>query len=328
MGLLLVLSSCGNKAKNDTKKVDEKFKVQIQTVVEKEVNQSQTFTATVEPEVKNNIAPSTPGRIRSIFVEVGNRVVKGQKLAQMDAANLANSETQIQNLRVNFNRVSELFAVGGSSQQELDNAKLQLSVAETNLKNLTENTLLLSPIDGIVTARNYDTGDMYSGQMSILTVMKINPVKLKVNISESYYTMVKVGMNVSVNVDVFEDENFTGKVSLIYPTIDERSRTFPVEIKLNNNNGKIRPGMFARVKISFGNAKHVVAPDRAIVKQNGSSARFVFVYNNGKVAYKQVEVGQRTENVYEIISGLSAGEQLVVSGQSRLIDGSEVEVVK
>lgn len=328
MSLILLLSSCGNKAKNDSTKSNQKMKVQVETVVEQELNQSQTFTATVEPEIKNNIAPSAPGRIRNIFVEVGNRVTKGQKLAQMDAANLANSETQIQNLRLNFNRISELFAVGGSSQQELDNAKLQLSVAETNLKNLTENTSLLSPIDGIITARNYDTGDMYSGQMPILTVMKINPVKLKVNISESFYTQVKIGMNVSVSIDVFENESFTGKVSLIYPTIDERSRTFPVEIKLNNNNSKVRPGMFARVNISFGKVKHVVASDRAIIKQSGSAARFVFVYNKGKVAYKQVEVGQRIDNVYEILSGLSVGDQIVISGQSRLIDGSEVEIVK
>lgn len=328
MALILVVSSCGNKDKKTTTKVDEKVKVQIETVVEQDVTQSQTFTATVEPDVKNNIAPSAPGRIRTILVEVGNRVAKGQKLAQMDAANLANSETQIQNLRLNFKRVSELFAVGGSSQQELDNAKLQLNIAETNLKNLTENTSLISPIDGIVTARNYDTGDMYSGQMPILTIMKINPVKLKINISESFYTRVKLGMNVSVGVDVFENETFNGKVSLIYPTIDERSRTFPVEIKLNNNNSKVRPGMFARVNISFGDAKHVVASDRAIVKQSGSAARFVFVYNNGKVSYKQVEVGQRIDKYYEILSGLSAGEQIVVSGQSRLIDGSAVEVVK
>ena len=239
IALILVLSSCGNKDKKETKKVDEKFKVQIETVVEQDVTQSQTFTATVEPDVKNNIVPSAPGRIRNIYVEVGNRVRKGQKLAQMDAANLSNSETQIQNLKLNFNRVSELFTAGGSSQQELDNAKLQLSIAETNMKNLTENTSLISPIDGIVTARNYDSGDMYSGQMPILTIMKINPVKLKINVSESYYTQVKLGMDVSVSVDVFENDKFTGKVSLIYPVIDERSRTFPVEIKLNNNNSKM-----------------------------------------------------------------------------------------
>ena len=135
-------------------------------------------------------------------------------------------------------------------------------------------------------------------------------------------------MPVDIMLDVYQGEVFTGKVSLIYPTIDERSRTFPVEIKLKNNNSKVRPGMFARVNISFGDAKHVVASDRAIVKQSGSAARFVFVYNNGKVTYKQVEVGQRIDKVYEILSGLSVGEQIVISGQSRLIDGSEVEVVK
>ena len=88
--------------------------------------------------VKNNINPTTPGRIRQIFVEVGDRVSKGQRLAQMDAMNLNNLETQIDNYKRMYKRVSELYEVGGASQQELDNATLQLTVAETNLKNLQE----------------------------------------------------------------------------------------------------------------------------------------------------------------------------------------------
>lgn len=127
---------------------------------------------------------------------MGATVSKGQRLAQMDAVNLSNSETQIENLRRMYKRVVELFSVGGASQQELDNAKLQLDVAETNLKNLSENTYLHSPINGVVTARNYDVGDMYTGQMALLTVMQINPVKLKINVSESYYSKIKVGMPV------------------------------------------------------------------------------------------------------------------------------------
>lgn len=326
IALALGLSSCGKDAKKIA--VVEKPKVKITTVSEREVQQAQSFTATVEPEIKNNIAPSVPGRIRQIFVEIGTNVSKGQRLVQMDAANLSNSETQIENLRLTYKRVSELFAVGGASQQELDNAKLQLNVAETNIKNLNENTYLLSPISGVITARNYDAGDMYSGQTPILTVMKINLVQLKINVSESYYTKVKVGMPVKVDVEVFGKEEFTGKVSLIYPTIDERSRTFPIEIKLTNNNAKIRPGMFARVNINFGTVKHVVVPDRAVIKQSGSAARFVYVYKNGTVSYKQVEVGQRIENEYELISGIKNGEQVVVSGQSKLQDGIEVEVLK
>ena len=96
-----------------------------------------------------------------------------------------------------------MFAVGGASQQDLDNAKLQLDVAQTNLKNLSENTYLLSPISGVITAKNYDEGDMYSGQQPILTVMQINPVKLKVDVSESYYSNIKPGMPVSVKVDSY-----------------------------------------------------------------------------------------------------------------------------
>jgi len=326
--LIIGLGACTKKqdAKTDSKELKTKVKTAI--VVTRDVPQNNDFTATVEPEVKNNIAPATPGRIRKIFVEVGASVSKGQKLAQMDNVNLSNSEVQIENLRRVHKRVSGLFAVGGASQQELDNAKLQLDVAETNLKNLSENTFLLSPITGLVTARNYDEGDMYSGQMPLMTVMQISPVKLKINVTESFYSKVKIGMPVDVKVEVFGDEDFNGKVSLIYPTIDERSRTFGVEIKVNNNNSKIRPGMFARVKMNFGNAKHVVVPDMSVIKQSGSAERFVYVYANGKVSYRKVELGQRLGTEYELLSGLENGETVVISGQSKLNDGVEVEVVK
>lgn len=327
--LALVLVACGKKQETkSTSTEDAKPKVKVEVTTSREVAQSNEFTATVEPDVKNNIAPSSPGRIRKIFVEVGARVSKGQKLAQMDNAMLSNSEVQIENLRRVYKRVSGLFAVGGASQQELDNAKLQLDVAETNLRNLNENTFLLSPISGIITSRNYDEGDMYSGQMPIMTVMQISPVQLKINVSESYYSKVKTGMPVDVKVEVFENETFNGRVSLIYPTIDERSRTFGVEVKINNNNGKVRPGMFARVEFDFGKTKRVVVKDRAIVKQAGSGGKFVYVYNDGKVKFKQVEVGRRIENEFEILSGLTEGEQVVVAGQAKLADGKDVELVK
>ncbi|MEA4936433.1 MAG: efflux RND transporter periplasmic adaptor subunit [Paludibacter sp.] len=302
--------------------------VRIEPAVEKEVEQIYEVTATIQPEVKNSIAPTMPGRIRNIFVEVGQHVSKGQKLVQMDNINLSNLETQLVNIRETYRRVSELFAVGGSSQQELDNARMQLNVAETNLKNLQENTYLLSPINGVVTARGYDNGDLFNGQIPVLTVMTINPVKVVVNISESYYSQVKTGMPAEIKFDVLEGQTFTGRVNLIYPTIDERSRTFAVEIKLANNSNKIRPGMFARVTMEFGKAKHVLVPDKAIVKQIGAGTRYVYVYSDGKVQYKEVEVGRRIDTSYEILSGLSAGEQVVVAGQIKLADGVSVNVIK
>ena len=327
LALVIGLTSCSKTKKTETV-VAEIPNVRLTSTVERNVDQIYDVTATVQPEAKNSIAPSAPGRIRNILVEVGQQVTKGQKLVQMDVANLSNLETQIENVKRVYKRTQELFKVGGASQQDLDNAKLQLDLAQTNVKNLTENTFLLSPLSGVVTARNYDNGDMYSGQMPVLIVMNINPVKLIVNVSESFYAQVKIGMPVDVKFDVFNGQKFLGKVSLIYPTIDERTRTFPVEVKVNNNNNKIRPGMFARVNMVFGKSKRVVVSDQSIVKQAGSGARYVFVYNNGKVSYKQVELGRRVDSDYEILSGLTAGEQVVIAGQSKLIDGTTVKVIK
>lgn len=328
LALVIGMTSCSKQKKTETVVATATPNVRLETALERNVEQSDELTATVQPDTKNSIAPSAPGRIRQILVEVGSHVSKGQKLVQMDVANLSNLETQIENVKRSYKRVQELFNVGGASQQDLDNIKVQLDQAQTNLKNLTENTFLLSPISGVVTARNYDDGDMYSGQMPVLTVMNINPVKVLVNVSESYYSQIKTGMVIDVKFDVLSGQNFQGRVNLIYPTIDERSRTFPVEIKLNNNNNKIRPGMFARVNIEFGKTKRVVVSDKAIVKQAGSGAKYVYVYTDGKVEYKQVEVGRRVDADYEILSGLSAGEQIVVAGQSKLVDGIAVKVIK
>jgi len=328
LAVTIGLISCSKPANKETKEAKKIPNVTLQTVSERDVEQKIELTATVQPETKNSIAPSSPGRIRQILVSVGQRVQKGQKLVQMDVANLSNMETQIENYKRMYKRTKELFNVGGASQQDLDNAKLQLDVAETNLKNMTENTFLLSPINGIVTAKNYDNGDIYSAQMPVLTVMEINPVKVLVNVSESFYSDVKTGMPVKISFDVFPNQTFNGKVSLIYPTIDERTRTFSVEIKLENSSYKVRPGMFARVTMGFGKKKHIVVPDQSIIKQSGSGARYVFVYNNGKVEYKQVELGQRLDNEYEIISGVENAAQVVIAGATNLVDGSEVNVVK
>ena len=158
--------------------------------------------------------------------------------------------------------------------------------------------------------------------------MSINPVKILINVSESNYSKMKLGMPIDVKFDIFQGAKFQGKVSLIYPTIDENSRTFQVEIRLNNNNNKIRPGMFARVILEFGKVKRIVVPDQSVIKQSGSGARFVYVYNGGKVQYKPVEIGRRFDNDYEILSGISDGDQVVVAGQSKLVDGASVKVVK
>lgn len=318
------LFSCSGEKKVETE-AEEKPLVKLETVKIQPVEQSQDFTATVEADVVNNIAPSMSIRINKILVEIGDRVAKGQKLVEMDQADLKQAKSQLDNLQLDYDRTSELYKVGGATKQSLDAIETQLEVAKTAYTNLAENTKLISPINGIVTARNYDNGDMF-GAEPILTIQQITPVKLLVNVSESFYTKVSKGMDVKVKLDVYGDEEFEGKVSLIYPTIDPKTRTFPVEIKLDNRDQRVRPGMFARVTINFGTLDHIVVPDLAVIKQAGSGDRYIYVYKAGKVSYNKVELGRRMGDKYEIVSGVTDGDQVVVAGQSRLSNGIEVQI--
>ncbi len=323
----LLLSCSGEKKETTT--VVEKVKVKVETVHMQDVEQLSEFTATVEANITNQIAPQSPVRIEKLHVEVGDQVRQGQILATTDATSLKQSQIQLENQELEFQRIDELYKVGGASKSAWDAQKTALEVSRTALKNLQINNELVSPINGIVTARNYDSGDMYSGALPVYVVEQIRPVKLIVNVSESYFTYVKKGMEVSIKLDVYGEEEFKGHVNLVYPTVDPTTRTFQVEIRVNNADARVRPGMFARVTMNFGTTKHVVAPDQSIVKQAGSGDRYIYVYkNDGTVSYQLVELGRRMGNRYEVISGVEDNDQVVITGQNRLTNGMQVEVVK
>lgn len=305
-----------------------KPQVKIAKVTSEDIPQSETYTATVESDVKNDIAPNTPYRIEKIYVDVGDNVRQGQVLVQLDASNLQQLKLQVENQKIEFNRTSQLYQVGGASKAEYDNAKLQLDVLSTQLKQLMQNTQLTAPISGVVTARNYDSGDMYSQGQPVLTIEQTNPVKVMVNISEVYYKQVFKGMPVDIELDAYEGETFYGKVTIVYPTVDQSTHTFPVEVTINNSSQKVRPGMFARATVNFGDKNHVLVPDEALVKQIGAGDRYVYIYKDGKVSYNKVELGKHIGTKYEILSGVNPGEDVVIAGQSRLANGKEVEVVK
>jgi len=323
-----VMTLCGCKKKEVVTAGDQKMTIRTQQVHSEDVDQTYEYTAIVEANAVNNIAPLTGGRIDKIYVEVGDRVAKGKVLVQMNENSLKQAKAQLDNLKASFNRIDELYKVGGTSKSDWDAIKTQLDVAQTNYDNLLENTRLISPISGVISARNYDSGDLYGG-LPVVTVQQINPVKMKINLSESLFKKVKVGTRVSVKVDAYGDEEFQGKVSLIYPTMDGATHTFPVEVQLANSDSRVRPGMYARVTVNFGQEKHVVVPDQAIFRQQGSGNRYVYVYKNGKVSFNQVEIGRHLGDAYELLSGdVSDGDMVAVTGLARLKDGLEVNVEK
>lgn len=337
---LLPLAACSDKKTTETED-EKKPVVKVEKVFNHDVVQVGTYTATVEPELINNISTSTPNRIKEILVDEGYNVAKGQTIAILDDVNItsyelqvANAKANLDNVKQNYDRAVKLLEIGGGTQQSVDQMKLQLTNAENTLasaertlKNVKENTILVTPISGVVTARNYDPGDM-TGALPIVTVAQVNPVKIIINVPESELSKITKGMPASITFDTYGDEVFEGHITMVSPTVDVNSRTFGVEIGLSNKDNKILPGMFGRVKLELGSANHVVVPDRAVVKQPGSANQYVYVYHNGKVSYNQVELGQRLGDTYELLSGVEPGDSVVVTGQTKLAGGMAVELSK
>ncbi len=290
------------------------------------VNVTETYTSEIKPYKENDITPAVAGlHISKIKVDVGDHVRKGQVLVVMDQTTLKQQELNLATTEDSYNRMKPVHEAGGVSDQQMIQLENQLNLQREVVENLRKNSTILSPITGIVTARNFESGDLFA-QMPILHIMQINKLKVMANVSEQYYTSVKVGQPVSIEVDIFPGEVFEGKVSRINPALDAATRTFGVEITIPNGKERLRPGMYARATFSMGERENVMIPDQALQKQTGSSERYVYVIKDGVAEYRFVKDGRRVGDKIEILEGLTAGEQVATTSFTRLISGKKVEV--
>lgn len=328
---LLAVAACGSgNGRQPQAEVSETVipNVEVALAQAREVPQESTYASTVEAYAVNNIMSQTGGRIRKINAEVGDFVNKGQILAEMDRTQLDQLAIQVANDDVEYERLKGLYAEGGVSQSDFEAAEMGYKLRKLNYETTLENTILRSPVSGYVTARNFDAGDMFAMTAPIFTVQQVTPVKILVGISESEYTKVKKGDSVTLTVDAMPGRTFTGKVERLYPTVDAATRTFKAQVVVANADRVLRPGMYARVTVNFGNRNSVIVPDQSLVKQEGTGTRFIYVLNDdGTVRYLPVQVGRHIGTEYEIVSGLEDGATVVVKGQAALKDGVKVNVL-
>ena len=301
--------------------------VSVVAAARENVPQTSLYSSTVQAKVVNNIAPQGAGRIQKLNVEVGDFVAKGQVLAEMDKVQLEQAQLKLRNDETELERVRTLLSQGGISQADFDQLELAFNVSKSSCRNIEENTILRSPVSGVITARNYDRGDMFTMGQPIYTVQQITPVKILVGISETDYTRVKKGDTVSITADALPGKEFSGTVNRLYPTMDPATHTFNVEVTVPNTRRELRPGMYARVTVNFGSTFNIVLPDTAVLKMQGAGTRSVFVVDpEGKAEMRVVTLGRHFDGKYEILSGLEEGEQVVVKGNSALKAGQAVQI--
>jgi RND family efflux transporter MFP subunit len=307
--------------------------VKVMPVTKTKIARTIDYTSTIQAYEEVNLAPSTPGRVDKIYVEVGDRVQKGQNLFLMDRTQYYANKIQLANLEKDLARLDTLLKVGSVREQLYDQTKAQYEVMKTNVEFMEENTLLEAPFTGIITGRYLEEGELYSGapgmsgKAAVVTLMQINPVKIIVSISEQYFPLIKNGMKVRLTADVYPDKTFEGTIFRVHPTIDAMSRSFRAEVRINNGSELLRPGMFARAYIDMGEVETMVVPSSTVMLQEGTNERYVFVVENGTAVRKPVTIGQRFDDRFEIAAGeLKEGDILVTEGQARLNNGQKVEI--
>lgn len=340
-GIIILITGCMSEKNKGAAITGEDSAGQVPVIKVTELKpvtiaRSVDFTATVLPFDEVNMSPSTPGRIDRIFVEVGDRVRKGDNLFLMDRTQLIQARIQLASLEKDLARLDTLLRAGSARQQQYDQLKTQYELMKSNVSYLDENTLLEAPFSGVITGRYFEEGEMYSGaptaasggKSAIVTLMQINPVKLTINVSEQYFTLVKKGMPVRISSDVYKNQLFTGTISLVYPTVNPLTRSFQTEIEIPNKDEKLRPGMFVRVSLDLEKIETFAVPASTVLIQEGTNIRYVFVEKDGMVSRVEVIPGKRYDDMVEIISeSLVTGDRIVVQGQARLTSGDKVKVV-
>lgn len=333
---IATLAGCSGKKDANLNKAVEAIPVKVQKLVKEDISRTLDYTANLQADEQVFYAPASTGRIGKIYVEVGDRIKKGQLLVEMDRTQLHQAEVQLKNLETEYNRAKMLNETQSISKQAYDAAVTQYEVAKSNVDFLKENTQMLAPFDGIVTGKFFENGELYTGaatggatKPSIVSIEKINPLKAYVNLSEQYFLAVKKGTKVELKSNIFPDRVFEGTVNIVYPTIDPSSRTFTVEVKIPNADEALRPGMYGTINFFIGNTETVVAPAIAVLKLQGSNNRYVFLNKDGKAKRVDVTLGKRFEDKVELISNeIQEGDELIVVGQGRVVDGSPITIAQ
>jgi RND family efflux transporter MFP subunit len=305
-----------------------------------------------------DIVPRVAGRIDSIPVKLGDRVAKGALIAKIEdreireqinqaqatldvnKANVVQRESDVQVQQIALDRAKASFERGLTARQNLEDAEArynsavsQLNVAKAQhsqtqfrideLKITLSNTTVVAPTDGFVSRRILDAGAFANANTVMLTIVDIDTVRLVANLVEKGFKKIVPGVEAKVQVDTFPGEDFTGKVSRVAPVFDPATRTAQMEIEVPNPGFRLKPGMYARVRLTVERRPNALTvPRNAVVDVDGK--RGVFLVNEGVATFVETATGLTDGERMEILSGLEEGQRVITTGALALQNGDRV----
>ena len=324
----VALMACSKSAKTTGGMTDRVEQVRTTVLQPREIEREISVSTNLQGYITQNVAPSITGKIEHIYCEVGDKKAAGADLVRMDQTQYKTTKITLANLEIEKNRIEQLLKTGSATQQQYDQITTQYNSTKEQLDFLYTNTYVKAPFSGVISAKTYEDGELYSGQ-PILVLTQINKLKALVTIPETYFPLFKAGMKLTLTSEIYPNEVFPATVEVVYPTVDATSHTFQVKIVVPNSKELLRPGMYVTTTIGLGKANTIVAPYQAVEKLVGANDRYVFLNENGVAKRVSVTLGQRFDQDIEIIAPeIVPGVELVTVGQHKLIDGVKLNVVE
>jgi RND family efflux transporter MFP subunit len=324
----LTLMACGKKESSVSQEEERVEQVRTTVLHLQEIQREISVSTNLQGYITQNVAPSLTGKIEHIYREVGDRVSAGSDLVRMDQTQYKTTKISLANLETEKNRIEMLLKTGSATQQQFDQICTQYNSTKEQLDFLQTNTYVKAPFSGVISAKNYEDGELYGGQ-PILVLTQIDKLKALVAIPETYFPKLKAGMKLTLTSEIYPAQVFPATVEVVYPTIDASSHTFQAKIVIPNGHNLLRPGMYVTTTIGLGKQKAIVAPYQAVEKLVGANDRYVFINENGRAKRVSVELGQRFDQDIELISPeIVDGVEMVTTGQHKLVDGVKINVVQ
>lgn len=358
--LVGVLSGCSSGQQEVANETVNSEAVEVLNPYTEDIAISNTLSGKLSAIEDVMIMAEIPAKVTSVRVKIGDRVSEGDVLFTLDdenvrkqieqaqagynlaAKNLEMQMEQIQNAKVNLERIEKLYNEGAVSKQQFEQAKLgaseanvealkaQVNQAKVGLDQALsqlEKTVVKSPIDGFAAAINIQENEFATNSQPAMRIVNTDKLTVNLGVSEEIINKIREGQKVNVKVKVALDETIEGIVKAVSPVPDDRTQIYPVEIEIDNSSGIIKPGMFAEIIFNVEEVKDVlVVPSNSIIERNQN--KFVYVVENNKAKIKEVKTGLDDGKVVEIKEGLSKDDKVIVKGQDFVEDGVEVRIVR
>jgi membrane fusion protein (multidrug efflux system) len=304
--------------------------VEASAPTEAKLAQGITAVGTLRSDESVVVRPEVAGRVAEILFTEGQRVSRGQPLLRLDASvQRAEAEQARANLtfaRTKHERAIDLQRKGFISAQALDEAQNGLKVADAALR-LAEarlaKTEVRAPFSGLIGLRSVSVGDYVKEGQDVVNLEEIDPLKADFRVPEIYLSQVKTGLALQVTLDAAPDRTYDGRVLAINPLLDANGRAIVIRARVANPDGRLRPGMFARVRLLTDIKRSGVLIAEEALFPVGDD-KYVYKVVDGRAQRQRVELGQRLGGKVEIVSGLTARDTVVTAGHFKLRDGMAV----